>query len=51
MADAIHFLEMQIPTPWACKHRIEYEMGGSILCKTVNNKDLGITMNTNLKVS
>ena len=37
----------------SCQHLktpVECEMGGSILCKTVNKKDLGVTMNTNLKV-
>ena len=28
-----------------------YEMGGSILNKTVKEKDLGVTMNANMKVS
>ena len=28
-----------------------YEMGGTILCKTVKEKDLGVTINANMKVS
>ena len=30
---------------------VNYEMGGNILCKTVKEKDLGVTMNANMKVS
>ena len=30
---------------------MNYEMGGTILCKTVKEKDLGVTMNANMKVS
>ena len=30
---------------------INYEMGGTILSKTVKEKDLGVTMNANMKVS
>ena len=30
---------------------LKYEMGGTILSKTVKEKDLGITMNANMKVS
>ena len=30
---------------------VNYEMGGTILSKTVKEKDLGITMNANMKVS
>ena len=30
---------------------MNYEMGGTILSKTVNEKDLGVTMNANMKVS
>ena len=30
---------------------VNYEMGGTILCKTVKEKDLGVTMNGNMKVS
>ena len=29
---------------------MNYEMGGTILCKTVNEKDLGVTMNVNMNV-
>ena len=28
---------------------MNYEMGGTILSKTVNGKDLGVTMNDNMK--
>ena len=30
---------------------MNYEMGGTILGKTVKEKDLGVTMNANMKVS
>ena len=30
---------------------MNYEMGGTILSKTVKDKDLGVTMNANMKVS
>ena len=30
---------------------MNYEMGGTILCKTAKEKDLGVTMNANMKVS
>ena len=30
---------------------MKYEMGGTILSKTVKEKDLGVTMNANMKVS
>ena len=30
---------------------VNYEMGGTILIKTVKEKDLGVTMNANMKVS
>ena len=30
---------------------MNYEMGGTILSKTVNEKDLGVTMNANMKLS
>ena len=30
---------------------MNYEMGGTILSKTVKEKDLGLTMNANMKVS
>ena len=30
---------------------MNYEMGGSILSKTVKEKDLGVTLNANMKVS
>ena len=29
---------------------VNYEMGGTILCKTVNEKDLGVTIHANMKV-
>ena len=35
-----------------CLHAgVNYEMGGTILCKTVKEKDLGVTINANMKVS
>ena len=30
---------------------VNYEMGGTILSKTLKEKDLGVTMNANMKVS
>ena len=30
---------------------MNYEMGGTILSKTVKEKDMGVTMNANMKVS
>ena len=30
---------------------MNYEMGGTILSKTVNEKDVGVSMNANMKVS
>ena len=30
---------------------MNYEMGGTILCKTLKEKDLGLSMNANMKVS
>ncbi len=33
------------------KTGMNYEMGGTILSKTVKEKDLGVTMNANMKVS
>ena len=30
---------------------VNYEMGGTILSKTVKEKDLGVTMNANMEVS
>ena len=30
---------------------MDYEMGGTILSETVNEKDLGVSMNANMKVS
>ena len=44
---------------WKCKYLhtgpgntgMNYEMGGTVLSKTVKEKDLGVTMNANMKVS
>ena len=33
------------------KYGMNYEMGGTIISKTVKEKDLGVTMNANMKVS
>ena len=30
---------------------VNYEMGRTILCKTLKEKDLGVTINANMKVS
>ena len=35
----------------AGKYGMNYEMGGTIRSKTVKEKDLGVTMNANMKVS
>ena len=40
-----------MPTHRAWKQWVNYGMGGSILCKTVKGKDLGVTINANMKVS
>ena len=49
MADVIQFGKCK------CLHtgpgNMNYEMGGTILSKTVKEKDLGVTMNANMKVS
>ena len=36
---------------WPGNTGINYEMGGTILSKTVKEKDLGVTMNVNMNVS
>ena len=36
---------------WSGNTCMNYEMGGTILSKTVKEKDLGVTMNANMKVS
>ena len=36
---------------WPGNTDMNYEMGGTILSKTVKEKDLGVTMNANMKVS
>ena len=40
-----------MPTLKAQKHWVNYETGGTILCKTVKEKDLEVTINGNMKVS
>ena len=30
---------------------MNYDMGGTVLCKTVKENDLGVSMNANMKVS
>ena len=40
-----------MPTHGAWKLWVNYEMGGTILCKTVKGKDLGVSINANMKVS
>ena len=35
----------------ASKHGMNYEMGGTILSKAVKEKDLGVSMNANMKIS
>ena len=47
MADVIQFWEMQMSTHTS----MNYEMGGTILSTTVKEKDLGVTMDANMKVS
>ncbi len=51
MADVIQFWEMQMSTHRTGNANINYEMGGTILSTTVKEKDLGVTMNANMKVS
>ena len=63
MADVIQFWEMKMSSHMlrcnksVCLHTgpgntgMNYEMGGTILSKTVMEKDLGVTMNANMKVS
>ena len=36
---------------WPGNTGMNYEMGGTILSKTVKEKDLGVSMNANMKVS
>ena len=50
MADVIQFWEMYSHTG-SGNTGMNYEMGGTILSKTVKEKDLGVTMNANMKVS
>ena len=51
MADVFNFVKCK------CLHSVpgnagmNYEMEGTILSKTVKEKDLGVTINANLKVS
>ena len=40
-----------MPTHRAWNTGMNYEMGGTILSKTVNEKDLGVSMNANMKLS
>ena len=40
-----------MPTRRAWKHYVNCEMGGTILCKIVKEKGLGVTINANMKVS
>ena len=54
MADVIQFWEMQMSTvvhTGPGNTSMNYEIGGTILSKTVKEKDLGVTMNANMKVS
>ena len=52
MADVIQFLGNVICLhTWPGNTGINYEMGGTILSKTVKEKDLGVTMNANMKLS
>ena len=48
MADVIRFWETYTGPG---KTGMNHEMGGTILSKTVKEKDLGVTMNANMKVS
>ena len=43
MADVIQFWEMKMSTHRVGKNGMNCEMGGTILSKTVKEKDLGVT--------
>ena len=51
MADVIQFWEMWLYTHSPGNTGMNYDMGGAILSKTVKEKDLGVIMNANMKVS
>ena len=51
MADVIQFWEMKCLHTGPGNTGMNYEMGGTILSKTVKEKDLRATMNANMKVS
>ena len=51
MADVIQFGKCKCLHTGSRNTGMNYEMGGTILSKTVKEKDLGVTMNANMKVS
>ena len=51
MADVIQFWEMQMSHIGPGNTSMIYQMGGTSLSITVKEKDLGVTMNANMKVS
>ena len=51
MADVINFGKYKCLHTGPGNTGMNYEMGGSILSKTVKEKDLGVSMNANMKVS
>ena len=51
MADVIQFWKCKCLHTGPINTGMNYEMGGTILSKTVKEKDLGVTMNANMKVS
>ena len=51
MADVIQFWEMKCLHVGPGNTGMNYEMGGTILSKPGKEKDLGVTMNANMKVS
>ena len=50
MADVIDFEKCKCLHAGHGKTGVIYEMGGTILCKSVKENDLGITINANMKV-
>ena len=51
MADVIQFGEMQMLTYRTRELGINYIMGDAVLCTTVKENDLGITISADVKVS
>ena len=51
MADAFNFGKFKCLYTGSGNTGMKYEMGGTILSKTVMEKDLGVSMNANMKLS